>query len=163
MDHGVLEQAGSLREIHDRPCSPYIARFTGGQNVLRGTVETVTGGHVIAGDAKGAPHDLSDAVDFKPGDAANFSIGRDKTQISEEAGAATTGVSDKVTNIECRGCFVKVAPETGTPDEFIADLDDDGYFAAPTRVGQEVCAHRDMVLNHVLRGVSDSTGNPVEH
>src|SRR4030095_744684 len=38
MDQGRIEQAGSAREVFDRPRTPYVARFIGGQNVLAGTV-----------------------------------------------------------------------------------------------------------------------------
>ena len=37
MDQGQIEQAGSAREVFDRPRTPYVARFIGGQNVLSGS------------------------------------------------------------------------------------------------------------------------------
>ena len=36
MDHGHIRQAGSPREVFDRPANVFIARFIGGHNVLDG-------------------------------------------------------------------------------------------------------------------------------
>jgi ABC-type Fe3+/spermidine/putrescine transport system ATPase subunit len=36
MNQGIIEQAASAREVYAHPRSPYVARFMGGQNVLRG-------------------------------------------------------------------------------------------------------------------------------
>ena len=36
-------EAGTANEIFNRPTTPYVARFMGGQNVLTGTVESASG------------------------------------------------------------------------------------------------------------------------
>ncbi len=43
MDHGRIDRAGTANEIFNRPTTPYVARFMGGQNVLAGTVESASG------------------------------------------------------------------------------------------------------------------------
>ena len=43
MDQGHIEQAASAREVYAAPCSPYVARFMGGQNVLAGRVTAASG------------------------------------------------------------------------------------------------------------------------
>ena len=40
MDTGRIEQADTANVIFDKPRTPYVARFMGGQNVLTGTVES---------------------------------------------------------------------------------------------------------------------------
>ena len=40
MDTGRIDQADTADDIFDRPRTPYVARFMGGQNVLTGTVES---------------------------------------------------------------------------------------------------------------------------
>jgi sulfate/thiosulfate transport system ATP-binding protein len=39
MQQGRVEQAGSPREIYDRPATPFVAEFVGGANVLSGRVQ----------------------------------------------------------------------------------------------------------------------------
>lgn len=162
MDHGIVEQAASPREIYNRPHSPYIARFMGGQNVLRGRIEAVADGRATAADKNGIRYELADAAGLNPGDPVNFSVRRDKIAITDTPDAGPVGFAGKVVNIEYQGTFVKVSLDAGTADEFIAYIDDESYFAAPKKVGQEVYAHWDMAQNHVLRGRNDSTGNPIE-
>ena len=162
MDHGTVEQADSPRVIYNRPYSPYIARFMGGQNVLRGQIETVAQDQTIAIGANGTRYQLPDAADLKPGEPVNFSIRRDKIRISDTAQQAAVGLSGEIVNIEYQGTFVKVSLAIGTSDDFIAYLNVDTYFDAPMAVGQQVHAQWDMAQNHVLRGTNDSTGNPVE-
>jgi len=43
MNRGKVRQSASARDIYVAPDSAYVARFMGGQNVLRGTVEAMTG------------------------------------------------------------------------------------------------------------------------
>src|SRR6266571_1468215 len=51
MAHGRIEQAASARDIYIAPRNAYVARFVGGQNVLSGTVESVTNGiAMLAGE-----------------------------------------------------------------------------------------------------------------
>ena len=44
MDTGRIDQADTANVIFDKPKTPYVARFMGGQNVLTGTVESSAGG-----------------------------------------------------------------------------------------------------------------------
>jgi putative spermidine/putrescine transport system ATP-binding protein len=63
MDTGRIDQADSAKEIFNSPKTPYVARFMGGQNVLTGTVENVTGGLVRIAHPGGG------AFEAAPGDA----------------------------------------------------------------------------------------------
>src|SRR5919109_163438 len=53
MDQGRIEQATSAREIFARPRTAYVARFIGGQNVLKGRVERVAEGSAVLVGARG--------------------------------------------------------------------------------------------------------------
>ena len=64
MDTGLIEQADTANVIFNKPRTPYVARFMGGQNVLTGTVESNSGGVVRLKSADGA------AFEAKAGDAA---------------------------------------------------------------------------------------------
>src|SRR5271167_3398738 len=48
MAQGKIEQAASARDIFLAPRNAYVTRFIGGQNVLSGVVERVTGGSAVA-------------------------------------------------------------------------------------------------------------------
>jgi sulfate transport system ATP-binding protein len=71
MHEGRIQQAGSPKEIYDKPATPFVASFVGGANVLRGRVQdgraALSAGHVAApeGARDGAqvhafvrPHDV---------------------------------------------------------------------------------------------------------
>lgn len=162
MDHGVVEQAASPREIYNRPHSPYVARFMGGQNVLAGKVEKVNGNVAVVAGPDGTEYDLIDAPRLKSGDAVKFSVRRDRIDLSDTRSEARNAASGKVINVEYQGTFVKVSLDTGRREEFIVYMDDEDYFAAPKEVGQEVRATWQPALNHFLRGTNDSAGMPHE-
>ena len=162
MDHGDVEQAASPRTIYNRPHSPYVARFMGGQNVLTGMVQSTGAEGTIVESKDGHLYDLPPVEGAKPGDTANFSVRRDRIQISDTKGDGRNCTEGTVVNIEYQGTFVKLALETGTREEFIVYLDDDAYYAAPKTVGDKVHASWAPKVNHVLVGTNNSTGTPYE-
>jgi putative spermidine/putrescine transport system ATP-binding protein len=162
MDHGTVEQAASPREIYDRPHSPYIARFMGGQNVLEAKVTTLDGATGEATGADGTIYDLNDTAGLSVGQPVRLSIRRDKIALDGGPRRSRNASSGTVVNTEYQGTFVKVSLRTGTRDEFIVYQDDAGFFANPARVGEEVSVHWDGALNHLLRGQNTSTGVPLE-
>ncbi|MDX5349664.1 MAG: ABC transporter ATP-binding protein, partial [Paracoccaceae bacterium] len=162
MDHGVIDQAASPREVYNHPHSPYVARFMGGQNVLTGTVESADAGQTVVRSKDGTAHDLPGVAGAKPGDTINFSVRRDRIDLSSDAGAGRNCAEGTVANIEYQGTFVKVALATGVREEFVGYMDVDKYYAAPNEVGQKVRASWDARFNHVLPGQNNSTGTPHE-
>jgi spermidine/putrescine transport system ATP-binding protein len=48
MNHGVVDQIGSPREIYEQPATPFVADFVGSLNALEVTVDEVVGDHVVA-------------------------------------------------------------------------------------------------------------------
>ena len=48
MHEGRVAQGGSVRDVYDRPATPFVAAFVGGANVLRGQM---VDGRVAVGDA----------------------------------------------------------------------------------------------------------------
>jgi iron(III) transport system ATP-binding protein len=47
MDHGIIRQIGSPRDIYDRPANVFVAGFMGTTNLLGGTISRVSGGETI--------------------------------------------------------------------------------------------------------------------
>ncbi|MCB5409465.1 ABC transporter ATP-binding protein [Pseudogemmobacter faecipullorum] len=161
MDHGLIEQAASPREIYNHPHSPYVARFMGGQNVISGRVESTSGEAAVVLGADGHRHALNGISGQKPGAEVKFSVRRDRIQVVDQP-AAMNGLTGKVINTEYQGTFVKLALDTGTREEFIIYLPDEAWFARPIEVGQTVHAAWDMAATHYLRGSNNSAGMPLE-
>jgi len=162
MDHGVVEQAASPRDIYNRPNSPYVARFMGGQNVLTGEVEKIGDGGMSVRTPDGTLHDLSVQAGKKIGDTVKFSVRRDHIKLVDDVGERRNSARGRVINVEYQGTFVKVALDTGVREEFIAYLDEDEFYASPRQVGDQVGAVWEPRFNHILVGANDSTGTPHE-
>jgi len=142
MDQGHIEQAASARDVFDRPRTPYVARFLGGQNVLSGTV-TETGAGVVTIDSGGQPIRIS-APDPDPAPAvgAKFQIAvrRDRVRLQRPRGEALgiNMVSGRVSAVEYQGFFLKITLEEASAEEFVVNQSDSTFFADPLEVGDEV-------------------------
>ncbi|MBW7922668.1 MAG: ABC transporter ATP-binding protein [Rubellimicrobium sp.] len=162
MDHGLIEQAASPRDIYNHPHSPYVARFMGGQNVLSGTVTgRDTEGRATVEGSGGIRYDVATEAAVETGQELRFSVRRDHIRRAEAA-SGHNSLSGTAINIEYQGTFVKVALDTGLREEFIIYMQDDAYFARPIEVGETVHAEWDAAQNHHLIGLNNSTGNPHE-
>ena len=161
MDHGIVEQAGSPREIYDQPYSPYIARFMGGQNVISGKVDKVTDG--LAKILDDADNQFAVACNsaVKPGDDIKLAIRRDQIRIGDSAGQHSSALTGTVTDLEYQGTFVKVGIEIPGHEGFIVHLPDEAFFDDPLESGQSVTAHWESERNFHLAGINDSTGDPL--
>lgn len=162
MDHGTVEQAASPREIYDRPYSPYIARFMGGQNVLEAQVTALNGPTGEATCAEGVIYDMHETDGLAMDQTIRLSVRRDKITMKAAARLDRNAASGTVLNTEYQGTFVKVSLRTGTGEEFIVYQDDAEFFANPSAVGEDIHVHWDGAMNHLLRGENTSTGSPLE-
>ena len=162
MDHGVIEQAAPPRDIYDKPHSPYIARFMGGQNIISGTVKSIRNGTARISDVEGNIFTVAGVSGVREGGKLNIAIRRDKVSISNTANRRVNSLSGVITNIEYQGTFVKVAIAYPPQGEFVVYMSDDRFFAAPRQVGETVCAYWNGALNYRLVGTRDSSGNPHE-
>jgi putative spermidine/putrescine transport system ATP-binding protein len=168
MNQGAIEQSATPRQIYAEPRTPYVARFMGGQNVLSGTVEAITGTEVVARDRRGVMFSVRAAADaYAPGDPIACSIRRDRIGLrrtSHDSGNTNhiTGIANQ---IEYQGSFVKIVMDVGGPEFFTAYLKDDDYFTDPIAMGEEVTASWDIDQVHLLEasdaGVVDPYGEEV--
>ena len=160
MDHGLIEQAAHPREIYERPYSPYVARFMGGQNVFSGTVETCSDeGVATVRGPTGIRYQVAECTKLQTGDEIRFSVRRDRIDMVDHPPEAN-GISGKVVNVEYQGTFVKVALETGLNEEFIVYMDDGDYLIHPREVGDVAHAAWAASINHFLPGTNNSAGTP---
>lgn len=162
MDHGIVEQAGSPREIYDEPYSPYIARFMGGQNVIVGKADSCRNGQAAVLDEAGNHFTVDCNDDVKAGDEVRLAIRRDKIRITAAADQHRSAVTGTVTDLEYQGTFVKVSLDLPGHQDFIINLPDDLFFENPLDVGQEITAHWKSERNFRLLGSNDSAGNPLD-
>lgn len=160
MDHGVVEQEGSAREIYNHPHSPYIARFMGGHNALRGKIESVKGKTLNVNGSENTRFSVMGGEHHKAGDDIRFSVRRDRINISQSPQSKTNAMPGKVISVEYQGTFVKMGLHTPSQEDFIVYLNDEAYFKAPFVVGQDVHVNWQAEHNHVLLGKNESSGIP---
>jgi len=144
MDQGRIEQADSARHVFERPRTPYVARFIGGQNVMTGKVLERRSGAVLIDT--GGKHLLVSAPDTLPEIGATFGIAvrRDRVRLqrSEGAPAGTTlnSISGRVSALEYQGSWLKITIEDAGGEDFVVNEADSIFFATPVEVGDTVSA-----------------------
>ncbi len=162
MDTGRIDQADTANMIFDRPETPYVARFMGGQNVLTGTVTESEAGRLRLQGADGSIFESTTGSGSK-GARLSISVRRDRIGlVRRDAVAAGTvnAVAGKVTATEYQGSYVKVTVDVGE-DEFVANVSDSAYFRDPVDVGDAVVATWKAEDIHLLsKADSGKAGDP---
>jgi putative spermidine/putrescine transport system ATP-binding protein len=159
MDQGQIEQAGLAREVFDRPRTPYVARFIGGQNVLSGTVTESSAGTVTI-DSGGRRIVIS-APDPAPAVGTSFQVAvrRDRIRLrrrgTDEAGL--NAVSGRVSAMEYQGSWLKITLEEACGEEFVVNQADNIFFADPLALGDPVLAQWQPEEVHFL-ATAEQTG-----
>jgi len=155
MDTGRIEQAGSANEIYNRPTTPYVARFMGGQNVLTGKVKSLTGERMLLESAEGERFEVPIAGTApKTEETVSISIRRDRIKIAKpgrgRSAAQVNTISGVVDSTEYQGSFVKVSVRLENGELFVAHVPDHDYFAGPVNHGDAVVARWRPEHVHVL-------------
>jgi putative spermidine/putrescine transport system ATP-binding protein len=149
MNEGHIEQTAPARTIFDRPETAFVARFIGGHNVVRCTVE--------AADAKGArlrgPQGIAIQTarpGLSPGAKIHIAIRSDRMLMNRAAqrlkavGAGNDRITSdealqsRVASIEYQGAIVKLRLEADWGDELTVTLSDRSFYAAPVAPGEMV-------------------------
>ena len=131
------------------PGSAYVARFMGGQNVLRGPVEasarrpaapTGENGARFEFPLAGPAGSTTAAPLCSPPSAATASPSRRCRSAPSRRGGLNTVIGE-VHTIENQGSYVKVTLGfAGDAEEFVANVADDKFFANPLDIGDRVLA-----------------------
>src|SRR5262249_12753307 len=165
MDQGRIEQAASPHEIYTLPATAYVPRFMGGQNVLAGTVIAVNGGTATLVGETGARFVTPVNVTAPAkGEAISCCIRRDRVAVerwrasSPALGEATNVLAGTVHAIEYQGSYVKVTIDVPRREQFVANVVDQAFLAAPVDIGDAVVARWATEDVHLLTG--DSTRTP---
>jgi putative spermidine/putrescine transport system ATP-binding protein len=165
MDTGRIDQADTANTIFNRPKTPYVARFMGGQNVLTGTVGENTAGLVELQSANGSVFQAkADKTGPSPGEEMSISIRRDRIALRRRSGAADSAGLNAVAGVveatEYQGSYVKVTINAGS-GVFVANVSDSAYFAEPVAMGDPVIASWKVEDVHVLSKVDTGVaGDP---
>jgi putative spermidine/putrescine transport system ATP-binding protein len=166
MANGRIEQAASAHDIYVRPRSAYVARFVGGQNVLSGTVDSVTNGLATAIDANGQRF-AAPVGEMRParGSILEASIRRDRIGVEKLApGAKPAGgpntLAAEVHTLEYQGSYVKVTLEVPGEEEFVAHVLDEDFFRDSLEIGDRVLARWSAAHVHLLDDKGAVTAAP---
>ena len=104
MHEGRVAQTGSVREIYDRPTTPFVAAFVGGANVIRGQM---VGGRVSFGAM--AAVDVADVTNAPDGSSVNAYVRpHDVALTKAEAGSPQISVA-RIERMAWLGGTVKVS------------------------------------------------------
>jgi putative spermidine/putrescine transport system ATP-binding protein len=165
MDTGRIDQADTAHVIFDKPNTPYVARFMGGQNVLTGTVEAGTAGTIRLKAADGSVFEASNSAAPAAGSQMSVSIRRDRIALAkrrDRAERAVNALAGVVQTTEYQGSYVKVTVDVGN-GMFVANVSDGAFFAEPVDAGDHVVASWKADDVHILNKVdTGSAGDPYE-
>ncbi|MCO5073135.1 MAG: ABC transporter ATP-binding protein [Rhizobiaceae bacterium] len=155
MDTGRIDQADTANMIFDRPKTPYVARFMGGQNVLTGKVVRAGNEPMRLKSASGVIIETVPAS-FNMGDNVSVSIRRDRIGFARKSQASTEAINELSGTIiatEYQGSYVKVTVDVGDGEPFVANVSDDIYFRDPADVGDAVTMSWKPENVHILNKV----------
>ena len=161
MDTGRIDQADTANVIFNKPKTPYVARFMGGQNVLTGTVESNTGGVARLRSDDGATFETKADGAAAVGSAMSVSVRRDHVALRRgEATSDVNSIAGVVEATEYQGSYVKVTIRTAS-GIFVANISDRAYFAEPVDAGDRVIASWSTDDVHVLsKADTGAAGDP---
>ncbi|WP_237684188.1 ABC transporter ATP-binding protein [Pseudaminobacter soli (ex Zhang et al. 2022)] len=156
MDTGRIDQADTANIIFDKPKTPYVARFMGGQNVLTGTVEKSGNGVLKLKAADGSIYETAHAASSAAaGSPLSVAVRRDRVSLKKGRGNgvnAVNSIAGIVDATEYQGSYVKVTINVAS-DVFVANVSDSAYFAEPVDTGDPVVANWKAEDVHVLSKV----------
>ena len=164
MDTGRIEQADTANVIFDKPKTPYVARFMGGQNVLTGAVENGTGGTIRLKSGAGSVFEAKAGATVPAwGSEMSVAVRRDRIALRrrhDDASSEVNSIPGVVQATEYQGSYVKVTVDVGG-GIFVANISDGAYFAEPVTMGDPVIASWKTEDVHVLTKVdAGAAGDP---
>jgi len=152
MDEGVIDQAGTAREIFNKPVSGYVAEFMGGWNVFSGKVGGTDGGSAVLTDPSGVKFAVPKG-DLTNGANVGFSIRRDLIHMTRGHDAADkpNTLAGTVHGIEYQGTWVKVTMvRKDNGEHVVANESEDEFFSNPVDFGDPVTAFWKAEDSHLL-------------
>jgi putative spermidine/putrescine transport system ATP-binding protein len=135
MNDGRIEQSGPARAVFNAPRTPFVARFIGGHNILKGTVDGSEGDRTILRAANGATFCLP-GLGHRAGEVLQFAVRADRLSLAPAPEAAAPNMlSGQVRSIEYLGTRVRLELSCADCSELVLDLDEDHFFTTPIAAG----------------------------
>ncbi len=154
METGQIEQAASAAAIFDRPATPYVARFMGGQNVLTGRVMQLADARPRLESSEGWIFELPAAPAPPAGATVSVAIRRDRVALSRHDSRGNSvppnAIAGSVEATEYQGSYFKVTLNVGMKHAFVANVSDTAFAAEPVAAGDVVLASWRAEHVHVL-------------
>ncbi len=156
MNHGLIEQVGSPRQVFNEPRSEFVARFIGGHNVIAGNLESIdqagfslnAGGSRIAGQRAGA---AGTSTAHAVNQAASVAVRADRIALRrDQDGHPENSLAGTIHAIEYHGASVRLALKSDLAEEFNVTVDETVYFDQPFEIGDPVIATWQSEDNHLL-------------
>jgi putative spermidine/putrescine transport system ATP-binding protein len=162
MDTGRIDQADSANIIFNKPKTPYVARFMGGQNVLTGAIEADDGGAIRLKATDGAVFEAkADGTITAIGSQMSVAVRRDRVTVSKHWQEGATGINSIkgiVAATEYQGSYVKVTVDIDH-GVFVANVSESAYFAEPLNKGDRIVASWQIEDVHILSKVESGAGS----
>ena len=158
MNEGRIEQADTPRAVFDRPTSTFVARFIGGHNVLRCTVDAADGHGARLCGPMGIPI-KTNRPGLSAGRAIDVAIRNDRMCVGRIGdllvgnGAAADcrqALLSRVSAVEYQGSVVKLRLQTDGVDDFTVTLPDQAFYEAEIHAGDAVAVGWRDADVHVL-------------
>ncbi len=136
MNDGRIEQAGTPREVFERPATAFVARFMGDHNVISGRIAAFADGVATVEVPDGGAFRVA-AATAEVGAPADIGLRIDRIRFAE-ATAVGTGFTGIVSNVEYRGSSVKITVIGAGADDFTVVVGDQAFFDRPIAPGDAV-------------------------
>ncbi|MGA7800428.1 MAG: ABC transporter ATP-binding protein [Gammaproteobacteria bacterium] len=153
MNGGRIEQAGSPREIFERPRTEFIARFMGGHNVITAPAERSDGAVTVLAGTHGASFTVP-LPDVPADSLVSFAVRADRVRLraspAEPVEQAVSRLPATVSSVEYQGSWVRVGLDSPESDDFSLVMSDRQFLEAPVRVGERVMAGWNLEDVHCL-------------
>ena len=147
MNDGKIEQAGTPRQIFERPASAFVALFMGDHNVISGRVVSEDDG-MITMEMPGGQKFTGIGTGAEIGAPADFGLRTDRVRL-EATAAESDGFTGIISNIEYRGSSVKLSLTGSVGDDFTVIVSDADYFRLTVAAGDAVnlsWSREDLIL-----------------
>jgi putative spermidine/putrescine transport system ATP-binding protein len=161
MNDGRIEQADAARTVFDRPSTAFVARFIGGHNVLRCTVDAVDGRGARLRGPQGVPI-ATPVAGLVARSTVHVAIRSDRMRIDRIAhrlravgapgdAAYSNGILvSRVASVEYQGSIVKLRLEGDDIDELTVTLPDRAFYGEAVAAGDTVAVGWDDADAHVV-------------
>lgn len=148
MDHGVIEQAGTPREVFNEPRTPFVARFMGGHNVFQGTF--VSADEQFATVAVGQHQVQIPAGPLVEPPQVSFAVRADQIALTHPDQAMTHGIPATVRSVEYQGAWVQLQLVSEGLDDISVSLTEASFDQQPVQSGEAVLANWSPERVHLL-------------